>query len=335
VRIAVFIPSRLPFSVNNYVHYITRELKAFGVQFILFGEHASLPEDVDLLWDPRAAGGAAPYPPLRSFGKPLVVTLHGAAPFSVPARDYYSNLLKAIQGKLYNFIHHYHWHRFNGHYAAIIAVSEYAKGEIISCLRLKKEKVTPIYHGVDLEIFRPSNRITSQNDLYLLHVSQYQPKKNIYRIISGFMRLPSSTSCRLVIIAPGMPERKKIPGIKIIHTPMEHSQLAKIYQKATGFIFPSLHESFGMPILEAMASGCPVVTSNSTACAEVAGSAAISINPRSVDEITDAMQRIMSDENLCESLREKGSARAKRFSWKKSAKRHLQVFESVLNSRKL
>lgn len=88
-----------------------------------------------------------------------------------------------------------------------------------------------------------------------------------------------------------------------------------------------------MPILEAMASGCPVITSNSTGCAEIAGDAALLVNPRSVDEIADAMRRLTSDHTLRQSLREKGLARAQQFTWRRSAEQHMAVFKKVLESR--
>jgi glycosyltransferase involved in cell wall biosynthesis len=111
---------------------------------------------------------------------------------------------------------------------------------------------------------------------------------------------------------------------------MNHGELVTYYKRAVGFIFPSLHESFGMPILEAMACGCPVITSNTTACKEVAGDAALLVNPYSVDEITSAMERLVEDSALRRSLREKGIKRASMFTWKKSAQEHLKVFEGAL-----
>ncbi len=85
-----------------------------------------------------------------------------------------------------------------------------------------------------------------------------------------------------------------------------------------------------MPILEAMACGCPVITSNATACAEVAGDAALLVNPRCVDEIADAMRRVITDPDLRMSLRARGLERAKAFTWRKSAEAHLKVFQDVL-----
>ena len=98
-------------------------------------------------------------------------------------------------------------------------------------------------------------------------------------------------------------------------------------QNAFAFVFPSLHESFGLPILEAMACGVPVITSNVTACPEIAGDAAILINPRSVEDISNAMIKIAENKNLRKQLIEKGLERASEFGWEESAKKHLEVFE--------
>ncbi len=95
-------------------------------------------------------------------------------------------------------------------------------------------------------------------------------------------------------------------------------------------MFPSLHETFGLPILEAMACGCPVITSDVGACPEVAGDSALFVNPRSVDDITNAMKRLIEDDSLRQLLRQKGLARSQQFTWRKSADEHLKIFEKAV-----
>jgi glycosyltransferase involved in cell wall biosynthesis len=114
---------------------------------------------------------------------------------------------------------------------------------------------------------------------------------------------------------------------------MNHEQLVRFYNNAIGFVFPSLHETFGMPILEAMACGCPVITSNVCACPEIAGDAALLVNPRSVEDIAAAILRIITESELRNNLREKGLKRSKIFKWEKSAKEHLKVFYDVLKNK--
>ena len=119
-------------------------------------------------------------------------------------------------------------------------------------------------------------------------------------------------------------------GVRIIRKGLTHKELARWYRGALGFIFPSIHETFGLPILEAMACGCPVITSNITGIPELTGDAALTVNPRSVEEITSAIRRLVEDRLLRRRLRAKGLARARLFTWQKSAREHLDVFESAL-----
>ena len=107
------------------------------------------------------------------------------------------------------------------------------------------------------------------------------------------------------------------------------NDLPLFYNVAEAFIFPSFHESFGMPIIEAMACGCPVITSNVFSMPEVAGDAAVLVNPYSVDEIANAMYTVLTDDGLREKLRKRGLKRAKQFSWRKCAEEHLKVYRMV------
>jgi glycosyltransferase involved in cell wall biosynthesis len=115
----------------------------------------------------------------------------------------------------------------------------------------------------------------------------------------------------------------------LIREPKSPSELAELYRGALAFVFPSIHETFGIPIIEAMASGCPVITSKGSACPEIAGDAALLVDPRSVEEIGTAMGRMVLDAGLRNRLRNDGVIRSKCFSWTKSAHRHLAVFEAA------
>ncbi len=112
---------------------------------------------------------------------------------------------------------------------------------------------------------------------------------------------------------------------------VEEAYLPSLYSGALAFVYPSLYEGFGLPSLEAMACGTPVITSNNSSLPEVTGNAAILVNPLEVKEIAEALIRIASDCSLQEDLRQKGLQRAKLFSWRETAKRTLRVYESVLN----
>ena len=131
-------------------------------------------------------------------------------------------------------------------------------------------------------------------------------------------------------VAPDRLERADIEGVHLISEMLPQSELAKWYCGAIANVAPSLHETFCMPMIEAMACGCPVITSTMTACPEVAGNAAFLVNPRSVAEIRRAMQRLLDDEALWKQLRQKGLARAQKFTWQKSAEKLLRIFQRVI-----
>ena len=109
-------------------------------------------------------------------------------------------------------------------------------------------------------------------------------------------------------------------------------ELITLYKNATLFVFPALYEGFGLPPLEAMACGCPVIVSNVASLPEVCGDAAYYVDPYNIESIAEGMQKVLADESLQQSMREKGLKRAKLFSWEKSAKEYVRVFEYFLKS---
>lgn len=334
LRVGIFAPAKLALSLSNYVTAIRRELARSSVEFIDFAEDEMKLPAADLYWDPRAAGGVPPYSALSESSKPVVATLHGVAPLALPGREYFPNLLSMIRGKFSNQRRFRGWRKFHGRCAAIITVSHFAKRDIEEHLNLHDEYIVPIHHGVDLDTFAPASVTQADTEPFLLHVAQYQPKKNVIRILAAYERISTASRPRLVLVVPGYTGHPAPEGVTVFRTPVSLTELAGLYRDALGFVFPSLHESFGMPILEAMASGCPVITSNGTGCAEVAGDAALLVDPRSVNAIAEAMRRIAEDAALRAALREKGLARAAQFTWRRCAQQHLAVFEEALRGDK-
>jgi len=155
--------------------------------------------------------------------------------------------------------------------------------------------------------------------------------KNLNRLIDAYAQLPVATRPKLIVVAPGFVNKKPlVSGISIIQRPLASSELAKLYSNALAFIFPSLRESFGLPIVEAMACGCPVITSFDTACAEVAGNAALLVNPRSIGNISHAMSRLINEPDLRTEMSQQGLARASQFSWSETARLHMAVFMKAI-----
>ncbi len=327
MKIGVFYPSYLPFSIYNYIQNVSKIMGKLGADIIFFSENETIPEDVDIYWDPRAMAGSYPYVKILSTRKPIVLTLHGVSPFSVPAKEHYDDFKKMLKGKIDNLTKFAVWQFIKKKISTIITPSYYAKSEIKYYLKLRDEKITVIYHGVDLKIFKPKPRVKKD---YFLHISQYQPKKNIRRIIRAYKKLPFLKKPKLIILSPGYPYSVSHKDILFITKSLKPNELVSLYQGALAFVFPSLHESFGMPLLEAMACGCPVITANVTACPEIAGDAAIYVNPRSENSIMQAMLKIMEDKDLRNVLCEKGLKHVKKFRWDKSAEKHFSVFKKIV-----
>ena len=325
--LGVFRPDCLPISIDRYLTATCRELRSLGVALEYFTETDPLPVNADIHWDP-GTGRPAPHDRLQTASRPLVVTYHGAANVSMSLGECFSwGLSDVVTGMQSRIRTLRGWRAFEGRRLRAIAVSDFAAAELLRFAPIEPGDVAIIGHGVDHEIFRPDGPAASDPAPFFLHVSSNQPKKNVDRILSAFARLDPETSPRLMVVAPGYPGQDIPPNVELIGTALDHAELAGLYRAAVGFIFPSLHETFGMPILEAMASGCPVLTSFDTGCAETAGDAALLVNPRSVDQIASAMRQISTDAGLRDTLRRKGLERAKAFDWQTCARQHLEFFE--------
>ena len=222
----------------------------------------------------------------------------------------------------------------------ILADAESTRLDLNEIYRVPLEKIRTLYSGVDAR-FRADvsteSRIRVQEltrgKPYLLAVSTIQPRKNYARLIEAFAKLISNsqlpTSNLQLIIAGGRgwmyeevlatPERLGIHDRVIFPNFFSDEDLPALYAGATLFVYPSLYEGFGLPILEAMACGTPVVTSNASSLPEVAGAAALYFDPRNVDAMAEQIYRALSDEALRADLRAKGLVQARKFSWDKAA----------------
>jgi glycosyltransferase involved in cell wall biosynthesis len=332
VRLAVLARRQDPFSLRIYRENVARELTNLGVEVVSFTEEEYIPEGCDIAWEPGLAGNRVPHPIFKTLRIPLVATVHGAVPFTIKWYECFPDPLRALRGKLGNYRDLAEWWWFRKKVSAVIAVSEFGAGEVSSVFGLPQGMIHPVYHGVDHETFCAEGDPVMAENPYLLHVSQYQPKKNVDRVFEAYAQLPETTRPNLTAVLPKhQGKTPSLKGVEVIKESLSPAELAEWYRGALGFVVPSLHESFGMPILEAMACGCPVITSNITACPEVAGDAALLVNPRRIEEIATAMQRLTEDESHRETLRQKGLARAREFTWRKSAEGHLKIFQRILD----
>jgi glycosyltransferase involved in cell wall biosynthesis len=207
---------------------------------------------------------------------------------------------------------------------AVLTGSEYSRAEIVSWSGADPNRVVVIGCGVASH-FKPEGAAFQPGFPYLLYVGNRKPHKNLMRLVQAFARVREDVSLHLVM--PGAPEPELVAlaraeGIDsrlVFLGTVPDEWLAEVYRGAVALVFPSLYEGFGLPPLEAMACGTPVVSSTGTSLAEVVGDAALEIDPLEVDSIAHGIERIVGDDGLRTQLRERGLTRAKRFSWERTA----------------
>ncbi|MFX0197455.1 MAG: glycosyltransferase family 4 protein [Candidatus Hodarchaeota archaeon] len=256
-----------------------------------------------------------------------------------------------------SFIRHPEWHPidrvkyFENHCVkqisqveAIITISEFSKGEILTLLNVDPAKISVTPLGVDRN-FRPGKkRMQGVPDKYILYLGNLEPRKNLPALLTAYRCLPKKIRNIYPLVVSGARgwNTKKFDrtlrlfqkGEKLILTGyVPQGQLPELYRGASLFVYPSLYEGFGLPVLEAMACGVPVVASNRTSIPEVVGDAGVLIDPHDTSELRDAMLQLLDDEKLRGEMSEKGLERAKLFSWDKCAQETLAIYEKVLGER--
>ena len=209
---------------------------------------------------------------------------------------------------------------------SILTVSEFTRMQIVEWSGVSTEKVLNVGCGVD-PTYQPAENYYGLQFPYLLCVSNRKRHKNEFRVVEAFARADIPTGMHLVFT--GGPTAELTDCIEHLHITqrvyfagvVRETELPSLYRGAEALVFPSLYEGFGLPILEAMGCGTPVVTANVTAMPEVAGGAALLVDPTSVEQIARAMEQIVSDTTLRQQLRHKGLRRAAEFSWPSTAAR--------------
>ena len=232
-------------------------------------------------------------------------------------------------------------------YAAhVLAISEFMRQELMEELGLPEDRVTAVPLAPE-PVFFPRARQQVKKVLerngwpseYVLFVGTLEPRKNLPLLIQSLAQTRSNIPLVLAgwqgwggpdwgheLQRLGMQDRVVCTGY------VDEETLACLYSGAVAFVFPSWYEGFGLPVLEAMACGCPVICSNTSSLPEVAGDAAILIDPRQSEALTEALDRVMEDTDLHQSMRLRGLARAMEFSWENTALKTLEVFAKVVQS---
>lgn len=234
----------------------------------------------------------------------------------------------------------------------IIAISENTKQDILKHFDCEIGKIEVIHLGVEHEKFKPMDldkrdkayigEKYSLPEKFILWLGEFRGNKNIKRLCNSLIKAKKQLhfNHKLVLCGHKGQEYAAIQTIIQDHREffifpgvVEDNDLPLLYNLADIFVFPSLYEGFGLPVLEAMACGTPVITSNCSSLPEVAGDAAILVNPEDEQEIAGAIMRLLTDESLRNSLVQKGLERVKNFSWEKTAEKTLELFKKVGNKK--
>lgn len=230
----------------------------------------------------------------------------------------------------------------------LISVSQSTKKDLIN-QGIEGEKISVIYEGFDNSLFKPPSldiyssilkQFDLENQKYFLFVGTIQPRKNLGNLIKafkGFKNVFPQTEIKLVLAGGKgwlsediftLPKKLGIKECVKFLGRVKDEELPALYSGALAFTYPSLYEGFGLPILEAMACSCPVITSNSSSLPEVAGDGAIYADPLSVEQILEAMFKIAQNDSLRDNLITKGSKQVEKFSWEKCAQETLEVLRN-------
>jgi glycosyltransferase involved in cell wall biosynthesis len=271
-----------------------------------------------------------PIIPLTFFPKKSIVVVHDLAYLELPAKSLKERLSRLVLKQL---------HRIALVKATkIVAVSETAKRSTISHLGISPHKIQVIYNGfIPLPL---GERVENLPEKFFLFAGVLKERKNVHGVIRSFAVFAQTNTDYMLLIAGktgsayaesaqklaedlNIKDRVRFVGY------VRDGELRYLYSKALALVFPSFIEGFGMPVLEAMDIGLPVITSNTGALAEVAGNAALLVNPHNESDIARAMLQMAEDQHLRDMYIEKGKKRAAEFSWSKNTQEFSKLIQSI------
>lgn len=226
----------------------------------------------------------------------------------------------------------------------IIAISDFIRDTAINEFGFAPERVRTIHLGFDAAVFRPLPVavLTSLRGKYplperfLLYVGSIEPRKNLMRLLQAYRQLSATVRSEVKLVLAGFHGWDNADVMELLASLRDdvsylgyipEPDLAGLYNLAEAFVYPALYEGFGLPPLEAMACGCPVVVSGVASLPEVCGGAALYVDPTDAEQMTGALEGLLADATAGAELRAKGLERAQQFSWERSAREHLVVFE--------
>jgi glycosyltransferase involved in cell wall biosynthesis len=285
--------------------------------------------------------------------------LYLPCPYILTVHDLLDFMYRAHNGSgMRRAAHRYLTHRVLGRAARILAVSQFTKMDIQRLFKIPESRIEVVYNAID-ERFHKGHATNADRELiaeryqcnypFILYAGRISPHKNVVRIIEAFSALKAELEkegkfpeLKLIIIGDEVSRhpdlrRTVIKGgvqndVRFLgFVPIEVLRI--FYDVAKVFVFPSLYEGFGLPPLEAMAHGTPVVTSNTSSLPEVVGNAAVLVNPENVFEIMRAVLKVLVDAPLREKLKLRGYEQVQRFSWETSVQRILKIYHEVAGAR--
>jgi len=304
------------------------------------GANRLLAEDrIDLVWSPRHLL------PLRARSVAKVATIQDFWHLHYPEQQPLVNrtLNAHLIGRILRDADH------------IVTTSQATADDAFAHYHVAPERLTVVPLGVDASAFKaaPAERIDDVRGRlglvrpYLLSLDVFNPRKNFDTVLTAFAGLPASVRAGLDVVGVGRRRATAsgsdpltvatalgIAGHVRVLDDVGFGDLVALYSGALAFVYPSVYEGFGMPVLEAMACGVPVITSNRSSLPEVAGDAAILVDPESPQELALAIARMVGDPTAAASLAERGAVRAGEFTWRRTAEGMLAVFDSSLGRRR-
>ncbi|MBZ5571070.1 MAG: glycosyltransferase family 4 protein [Acidobacteriia bacterium] len=286
----------------------------------------------------------------RTLPCPYVMTVHDVLEHMYRAHD---------RSSLRRSLHFHLTRRVLRGAGRILAVSKFTRSEIEKLFGIPGSRIEVVYNAIDERFLRghaseADRQVLAERYLvtypFLLYAGRISPHKNLLRIIEAFSALKGElekegkfSDLKLIIIGD---ELSKHPDLRrtVIRSGVQNDvrfmgfvpieMLRVFYDAAKIFVFPSLYEGFGLPPLEAMAHGTPVVTSNTSSLPEVVGNAAVLVNPENVFEIMRALHRVLLDQPVREKLKQRSYEQAQKFSWDASARQILKIYEEVVGKRR-
>jgi len=258
-------------------------------------------------------------------GRPFVLTVHDMIHELYPEYFHLTDSVSADKRKLVEKAAH------------IITVSATTKRDLVNIHGIEESRITVVYHGSSLNSEGPEGNLQLPGK-FLLMVGSRASYKNCYFALQALSKLFKRIPELSVVFAGGGPFSGGEQGYfstlglsgRIHYYPAGNSALRMLYKRAEAFIFPSLYEGFGIPLLEAFSCGCPVLSSNTAALREVAADAALYFEPKDLHAMESAVERILCESALRERLRVSGYERLSQFSWERCAKETTVVYEKVL-----